>query len=235
MALDRDQAIRLARALRNLRVSTWPDREITQTQLAKALSLEGRVAGATLSSWESLTSPKTPSAARISAYARFFCTRRSLEDEPHLIPEDQLTPEELDRFRELESQLLQRIHPEEPKLRHILRFEVGPVIVICPDAPTKVRGSLGEEDDPNFTKLQQYGDLDALIQLYGHLRAENPSLDVFYKLASEIVPDDYGSHVILLGGIGWNKATRHIESVLGQVPIRQITAADLATGEIFRI
>jgi hypothetical protein len=235
VALDRDQAIRLARALRNLRVSTWPDWELTQTQLAKALSSEGRVAGATLSSWESLTNPKTPSAARISAYARFFCTRRSLEDEPHLIPEDQLTPEELDRFRELESQLLQRIHPEEPKLRHILRFEVGPVIIICPDAPTKVRGSLAKEDDPNFTKLQQYGDLDALIQLYGHLRAENPSLDVLYKLASEVVPDDYSSHVILLGGIGWNKATRHIESVLGQVPIRQITATDLATGEIFRI
>ena len=87
---------------------------------------------------------------------------------------------------------------------------------------TKVRGSLAKEDDPNFTKLQQYGDLDALIQLYGHLRAENPTLDVLYKLASEVVPDDYGSHVILLGGIGWNKATRHIESVLGQVPIGQI-------------
>ena len=76
MALDRDQGIRLARALRNLRESTWPDKEVTQSQLAKALSSEGRLAGPTLSSWESLTSPKTPSVARISAYARFFCTRR---------------------------------------------------------------------------------------------------------------------------------------------------------------
>ena len=235
MALDRDQGIKLARELRNLRESTWPDREVTQSQLAKALSSEGRVAGPTLSSWESLTSPKTPSVARISAYARFFCTRRSLDDEPHLIPEDQLTPEELDRFRELESQLLQRFRPEELALQHIFRFDVGPVVVICPDMPTKVQGSLGKEDDPNFTKLQQYGDLDALIQLYGHLRAENPTLDVLYKLASEVVPDDYGGHVILLGGIGWNKATRHIESVLSQVPIRQIAAEDLATGEIFRI
>ena len=169
MALDRDQAIRLARALRNLRESTWPDREVTQSQLAKALSSEGRVAGPTLSSWESLTNPKTPSVARISAYARFFCTERSLEGEPHLIPEDQLTPEELDRFRELESRLLRLFHPEEPKLQHIFRFQDGPIIVICPDAPEEVRGSLAKEDDPNFTKLQQYGDLDALIELYGHL------------------------------------------------------------------
>ena len=65
--------------------------------------------------------------------------------------------------------------------------------------------------------------------------AENRTLDVLYKLASEVVPDDYGGHVILLGGIGWNKATRHIESVLGQVPIRQIAVEDLAGGEIFRV
>jgi hypothetical protein len=172
--------------------------------------------------------------ARISGYARFFCTRRSLEDEPHLIPENQLTPEELERFRQLESQLLRLFHPEKRVEQHILRFDVGPVVVICPDAPTRVRGSLAKEEDPNFTKLQQYGDLDALIQLYGHLRAENPTLEVVYKLASEVVPDDYASHVVLLGGIGWNEATRHIEGVLDQVPIRQMAAADLAGGDIFR-
>jgi hypothetical protein len=135
----------------------------------------------------------------------------------------------------MESQLLQRFRPEELTLQHIFRFDVGPVVVICPDAPTKVQGSLAKEDDPNFTKLQQYGDLDALIQLYGHLRAENPTVDVLYKLASEVVPDDYGSHVILLGGIGWNEATRHIEGFLGQVPIRQMAVTDLETGEIFRV
>ena len=135
------------------------------------------VAGPTLSSWESLTTPKTPPVARISAYARFFCTERSLEGVPHLIPEDKLLAEELDRFRERESQLLQRLHAEEPKPQHIFHFDVGPVIVICPDAPEEVRGSLAKEDDPNFTKLQRYGDLDALIELYGHLCRENPTLD----------------------------------------------------------
>jgi hypothetical protein len=235
VALDRDQAIKLARALRDMRESTWPDREVTQSQLAKALSSEGRVAGPTLSSWESLTNPKTPSVARVSAYARFFCTERSLQGEPHLIPEDQLMAEDLDRFRKLESQLLQLLHPEEPKQKHIFHFEVGPVIVICPDAPNEVRGTLAKEDDPNFTKLQQYGDLDALIQLYGHLRAENPTLEVLLKVASEVVPTDYGSHVILLGGIGWNEITRQMERFLGQVPIKQIDVTDLPGGDIFEV
>jgi hypothetical protein len=234
VAVDRAQAIRLARALRSMRESTWPDREITQSQLAKALSSEGRVAGPTLSSWESLTNPKTPPVARVSAYARFFCTERSLHDEPHLIPEDQLTPEELDRFRELESQLLRRFDGEEPTLQHIFRFDVGPVIVICPDAPEEVRGSLAKEDDPNFTKLQQYGDLDALIQLWGHLCAENPTLDISHKLASEVVPDDYGGHIILLGGIGWNKITRRIGKFLGELPIKQIDEGPPG-GDIFQI
>jgi hypothetical protein len=227
--------MRLARALRNLRESAWPDKEVTQSQLAKALSSEGRVAGPTLNSWESLTNPKTPSVARISAYARFFCTRRSLEEEPHLIPEDQLTPEELDRFRELESQLLQELQPRENRVQHVFHFAVGPVIVVCPDAPEEVRGSLAREEDRNFTKLQQYGDLDALIQLYGHLCAENPSLEVLHKLASEVVPPDYRNHLILLGGIGWNEITRHMEEFLGRVPVKQIDVTDLPGGDVFQV
>ena len=125
--------------------------------------------------------------------------------------------------------------PEEPKLQHIFRFQDGPIIVICPDAPEEVRGSLAEEDDPNFTKLQQYGDLDALIELYGHLCRENPTMEIFRKLASEVVPHDYAGHVILLGGIGWNKAVRRIGKYLGKIPIKQIDVTDLPGGDIFQV
>jgi hypothetical protein len=235
VALNREQAGRLARALRSLRESAWPDRELTQAQLARALSSEGRVAVPTMSSWESTTNPKTPSAARISAYARFFCTERSLEGHPHLISESELTDEERKRFRELESELLQLYRPEDHEVQHIFKFDGGPVIVICPDAPIEVRGSLADEGDLNFTKLQQYGDLDALIQLYGHLRAVNPNIDVDHRLASEVLPEDYSSHVILLGGVGWNEVTRRIMGVRSRVPIRQIDVNDVKAGEIFRL
>jgi hypothetical protein len=236
VALDRDQAARLARRLRSLRESTWPDHVPTQAQLAEALSSYGvRVAPATLSTWESVTNPKTPPAARLSAYARFFCTERSLEGEPHLISEGQLTPTELKRFHELESQLLELLQPEDRNAQHTFQFEDGPVIVICPEAPREVQGSLADESDPNFTKMQKYGDLDALVELYGHLRAENPTLDVFHRLASEAARDDLSRHVILLGGIGWNEATRRFQSAIRQVPITQTPAADLKDGDIFRV
>jgi transcriptional regulator with XRE-family HTH domain len=233
VALQPTQAVKLARALRDLRESTGGDRELTQAQLAKALGSESRVAAPTLSSWESLTNPKTPSAARISAYARFFCTPRSLEGEPHLIPEDQLTPGELERFQELESRLLRLLNPNERKISRTFQFDVGPVIVICPTAPADLWGPLAEERDPNFTKLRQYGDLDALIELYGHLRAENPGLDVFHRITSGVVADDFSSHVILLGGIGWNKVTPRFQRATSQVPIEQIAVDDLVGGDIF--
>jgi transcriptional regulator with XRE-family HTH domain len=235
VALNRNQAVKLARNLRELRESTWADYELTQAQLAKALSSEGRVAPATLSSWESTTSPKTPSAARLTAYARFFCTPRSLAGEPHLIPVEDLTPTELDRFHEIESELLELFHPEDRKVRRTFQFDAGPVIVICPTAPTDVQGPLGDIQDPNFTRLRQYGDLDALIELYGHLRSENPTLDVFHRLTSDVVSDDFSSHVILLGGIGWNKVTRRFQRAISQVPITQTNVDDLETGEVFRV
>jgi hypothetical protein len=235
VALKPNQAVRLARALRDLRESTWPGHVLTQSQLAKALSSEGRVAAATLSSWESATNPKTPSGARITAYARFFCTPRSLQGEPHLIPEDQLTPAELDRFRELESQLLELFHAEDREVRRTFQFDAGPVLVICPNAPTEVQGPLGDVQDPNFTRMRQYGDLDALIELYGHLRAENPTLDVFHRLARDVVSDDLSRHVILLGGIGWNEVTRRFQSAISQVPITQTAVDDLKGGDIFQV
>jgi transcriptional regulator with XRE-family HTH domain len=230
----------LARALRDLREKTWPEHVLTQAQLAKALSSEGRVAAATLSSWESGTNPNTPSISRVSALARFYSTQRSLEygpnGEPHLIPEDQLTEAERERFRELEAQLLQLLQPEDRKIRRTFQFDAGPVIVICPTTPKEAQGTLANEHDPNFTKLQQYGDLDALIELYGHVRAENPTFDVFHRIPSEVVADDLSSHVILLGGIGWNKVTGRFQHAIREVlPIKQIEVDELKTGEIFEV
>jgi len=159
-----------------------------------------------------------------------------LEGEAHLIPEGQLTRDELDQLQELEFQLLELFRAHDRQAGRTFQFDAGPVIVICPDIPKEVRGPLAEEKNANFTKMQRYGDLDALIELYGHLRAENPNLDVFYRLASEAVgSDDLSSHVILLGGIGWNSVTRHIQSKISQVPITQIAVDDLKDGDIFRV
>lgn len=235
MALTPHQAVRLARKLRELRDTHWPDVELTQAQLATALSMESRVAPATISSWESTSSPKTPTAARLSAYARFFATRRSLEDGPRLLPEGELTEDERGRFQALEEELLGLLHADHRGRQSTFKFDAGPVTVICPEAPSDARGPLARADDPNFTKLHQYADLDALIEIYGHLRASNPTLDVFHKMTRDARADDLSAHVILLGGIAWNAVTRRFQEALDQVPITQVADPRVETGEIFTV
>jgi hypothetical protein len=58
---------------------------------------------------------------------------------------------------------------------------------------------------------------------------------VFHRLISDVTSDDFSSHVILLGGIGWNQVTRRFQRAISQVPIRQIEVDDLKTGEIFSV
>jgi hypothetical protein len=135
----------------------------------------------------------------------------------------------------LESQLLELLDPDDGKVQGSFQFDAGPVIVVCPDAPLDMRGPLADERSVNFTKMQAYADLDALIEIYGHLRAENPTLDVFHRLASEVVSDDLSSHIILLGGFTWNRVTRRFQSALSQIPITQTAVDDLKGGDIFRV
>jgi hypothetical protein len=80
--------------------------------------------------------------------------------------------------------------------------------------------------------LQSYADLDALVELHGHVRAENPDMDVFFKASTKVVPDDLTGHVVLLGGIAWNEITE-ILSGMTVLPVRQIEDPAVETGEIF--
>jgi hypothetical protein len=108
--------------------------------------------------------------------------------------------------------------------------------VICPTAPPDVHGPLGDEQDPNFTKMRQYGDLDLLIELCGHLRAEDPSLpDVFHRTTTGVMADDFSGHMILLGAMEWNKVAARFQRVTSQVPIEQPPVADFRGGDIFKV
>jgi hypothetical protein len=235
VALEPGQAARLARTLRDLRESRWPGVKLKQAQLATALSTESNVVAATISSWESTTNPKAPPTARLEAYARFFATRRSLDGDPHLIPEAELTADERKEYHALEEQLLGLLRGKGESHRSTFTFDDGPVTVICPEAPREAQSGLADETNPNFSKLQKYADLDALIEIYGHLRASNSALDIFHRLTSEAVADDLSTHVILLGGIGWNRITRRFQEAIDQVPITQVNDRKVPSGEVFEV
>ena len=153
---------------------------------------------------------------------------------------DSLSPEEKQTHEELETELLQlRDAARKPSLeedaaiRRSWHFsDTGPATLVCAQLPEQQTGSLADPADPNYTELLSYADLDALVELHGHIRAENPTMDVFYKAAPRIAPDDLSGHLIILGGIAWNDITKRLSEMIN-LPVRQIADPSLDSGEIF--
>lgn len=230
-------ALQLAQRLRQLRES-WP--RLTQKELATAFSAEEKLASATVSSWENLTSPKPPPPHRILAYARFFSTRRSIEGEPTLLQLEELNTEETRAYEELRTELLRlrsaaggESAEEEQTFHRSWHFpDAGVVTIICARLPGNQTGPFGNPSNPNYTELQTYADMDALVELFGHIRAENPTADVHFRTPSEVVGDDLTGHIILLGGVVWNDITERL-SEMANLPVRQVTDAQLESGDIF--
>jgi hypothetical protein len=231
---------RLAKRLRQLREEHWPDYQVTQAVLAKAL---GGLGPASVSSWESAVAPKLPPPDRLRAYAHFFATHRSVEgSEPRLLDLGELTNDEQAARQALEDELLSLrnevrnpAHKPEVEPGKSWRFaDAGPLTIVCAQLPEEVAGSFADPDDPNYTELQSFADLDSLIELWGHIRSENPTMDVSFKTSPKVVADDLSGHLVLLGGIAWSEVTQRL-SEMTLMPVRQVIDPEVETGEIFVI
>lgn len=233
--------LELALQLRHLRMEHWEDSRLTQAALAKALSKTTPLAPATVASWESRTAPKLPPRERVMAYAQFFATRRSLGPDPALVPLDSFTPEEQAAYKKLLDELLRlydaargftAVESSIVARRSWHFADDGPLTLVCAKLPPEEASPLADVGSANYTYLAGFGDLDAMVELHGHVRAENPSLGVFYKAAPEVRADDLSGHVVIIGGIGWNDVTRRLID-LSQLPVRQEEDPAVTTGEIF--
>lgn len=229
------EAERLARRLRDLRES----RGLTQATLSEALSKDARVAVPTISSWESLTNPKLPPKDRLRSYALLFSKTRA-GDAPHLPREQDLTTAEREQFNALHQELVDlrdavRGVVTSSSSGSIWTFESGPITIVCPEVPESVRSPLAKEENPNYAWAYRYADLDALIELWGHIRASNPELPVEHVSSTEVGDSHLNGHLIVLGGIGWNRVAARLQRKLADLPIRQVVVPDLENGEIFRL
>jgi hypothetical protein len=66
--------------------------------------------------------------------------------------------------------------------------------------------------------------------LYGHLRATNPNILV--RISRNITGNEITNHLVILGGIAWNEATRRLNDLIA-LPVRQVQDAKIHSGEIF--
>ncbi len=224
----------LAARLRDLRIGRWPEASLTQPQLAAALG----VGASSVSSWESVTATKVPPPPRLDGYATFFATRRSLAG-PRLLRPDELTAEERaerDRLRRELLDLRAGDRPEPGGQGNLWHFPDGnPVRLICGELSADDRkGLFTSAKRRNYIQLQAYADLDAMVELYGHVRAENPASDVRFDLAPRLEHDDLQSHLVMLGSVAMKQGGKTMASLL-DLPIRQVRTEGIANGEVFDI
>jgi hypothetical protein len=158
-----------------------------------------------------------------------------------LLPWQELTPDEQAACKRLETELLRlrSLAAEDPAEEEAAfsgrswHFtDSGLVTLVCAKLPGNQTGPLAAPSNPNYTELQTVADADALTELFGHIRAENPRTDVRFKTPSEVGHDDLTGHIVLIGGVVWNELTEAL-SELANLPVRQFAHPELQTGEIF--
>jgi hypothetical protein len=234
----RDPRQILARYLRLLREERWPNMKITQPQLAQGLGGDRPLSVPLISSWESASNPKIPPIPRLEAYATFFATERTVAQNPPRLfsaaemtePERQARDELLRELMSLRKDAMRATDKPSPGEDFEAlsigpwRFDDGkPIRIVCAQLPSDMLQKMPytDRDDPDFVELYTYADLDSLFELHGHLRAANPESQVEYRTAQRLQSDDYTTHLVSLGGVDWNQATRSLLNQL-QFPVRQV-------------
>ncbi len=214
MAVDSDHpsipARRLAERLRDLREREYG--QFTQKQLATALGGQEPLSIATISQWEKPGSGRLPPPQRLEAYARLFCTSRSFASgAPRLLRDDELTEQERERQADLYAELLtlreraletQATTSPESLAGHdhsIWRFPDGKAVsIVCSDAP--VPPEYADPGHLNYSRYARHADLDALLEVFGQLRSENPASMIRILPSEELVQDFALNHLVLIGG-----------------------------------
>jgi transcriptional regulator with XRE-family HTH domain len=241
MVAENDQpsipARRLAERLRALR----EQEHLTQKQLAKVLGGAETISIATISLWEKPGSDRLPPAQRLEAYARLFCTSRSFGgDRPRLLSPDELTDQERDRETELYDELIAL--RERAQSTSALATAKGPrsalwhfadpiaVSIVCSDAEEPPAYALPSH--LNYSRYARYADLDALIAVYGQVKADNPARMVRILPTERLVQDFALNHLIIIGGAASNAASVFAQDLPLPAP-EEIPGSDSVT-HLFR-
>jgi transcriptional regulator with XRE-family HTH domain len=222
MVAENDQpsipARRLAERLRALR----EQERLTQKQLARVLGGAEPISIATVSLWEKPSSDRLPPAQRLEAYARLFCTSRSFDgDRPRLLSSGELTEQERERERELYDEFISLRERAQSTstpatgmgARSALWHFADPIAVsiVCSDAVDPP--SHAKPSHLNYSAYARYADLDAMIAVYGQVKADNPARMVRILPTERLVRDFALNHLIYIGGAASDAASLFAQDI----------------------
>lgn len=207
-------ARRLAERLRDLREREF--KPLTQRVLGKALGGSDPLSIATVSLWENPSSERLPPPQRLRAYARLFCSSRSFASAtPHLLGDDELTDVEREREIELYEELLDlraraqsteaaTVSSEQFAIEYqgsLWRFpDANAISIVCSDAPGADRPAYADQSHLNYSRYARHADLDALIEVYGQVRADNPRSWIRILSPRSLAHDFALNHIVIIGG-----------------------------------
>ncbi len=214
-------ALRLAERLRELREHEFT--RLTQGDLGRALGGAEPLSPATISVWETPSADRIPPVARLEAYALLFCTRRSFDGGVRMLSRSELTADERERFDELKSELLglrdsalSAADPaERDRVQSMWHFpDGGPVTLVSSRVPGKDQPPHADPKHLNYVRTAGLADLDTVIDIYGAIRAYNPTSRVVIKAAGDLDARDVANHLVLIGGGAWKTVTRFFSRIL---------------------
>ncbi|MBL7262082.1 XRE family transcriptional regulator [Paractinoplanes lichenicola] len=229
--------------------------KVTQQQVAEALGRGTPLSLSLISSWESTRKPVVPPANRLAQYALFFATRRTIESNPaRLLEEHELTEDERTARDVMHADLLSLRSFGDPVLdepdtwpqRLMSAGAVGdalsggtwffpdqrPIIIVSGSMSPRLRSLMPYADlkNPDYVRSYSLADLDALIELHGHIRAVNPAAEVRILRSEEMNEDDFTAHLVLLGGGDFNSVNRDITRRLELAVRQQLRPSEKDTG-----
>jgi Helix-turn-helix domain len=224
----------LAEHLRDLRERA-PVR-LTQSDLGQVFGdVDNPVSPAAISTWENPASGRLVPLARLDAYARLFCTPRSFEGAPRLLPDAELTADERGRLAELKKELVglrdiavgRQGAPATEVARSMWHFPDGSrITLVCSRLPEDRRPPSSDPDSLNYIRWSDLADLDALIDIYGAIRAYNPESEVVIMAAQDLARRDVATHLVLIGGLAWETVNTWFSRIF-PIPVQ---AGDPAAG-----
>lgn len=211
-------ARRLAERLRDLR----EQQHLTQKQLAKVLGGADALSIATVSLWEKAGSDRLPPPPRLETYARLFCTSRSFASgAPRLLRDDELTEQEREAKTELYEELLAlrgRAQstgtapvggelPSAGQRSSIWHFPDGTAVSIV-DAEAADAPPYADPSHLNYSQYARFSDLDALIEVFAQVRADNPVSMIRLLSPDELTQDFALNHLVIVGGAAWREVSK---------------------------
>jgi hypothetical protein len=225
------EANRLADRLRDLREGAPVP--LTQSELGRALAdAKGAVGPAAISSWENPASGRLVPVSRLDSYARLFCTPRSFESGVRLLADTELTADERAAFAELKGELagLRDIAVRQGApasgARSMWHFlDRSRITLVTSRLPPDRRPPSSDPNSLNYVRVSDLADLDALIEIYGVIRAYNPESRVVITAAQDLTERDVANHLVLIGGLAWETVNPWFSRIF-PIPIQPGDPAD---------